>query len=192
MQGFKWIRHFVIALAVCLCSVVQAEQSIRDKLVQPGVHVLMRHALAPGMGDPSNFQLEDCTTQRILNHTGRQQATQIGQLLRDQGVSFNQVFSSQWCRCLKTAQLMAMGKVQPAPMLNSFFRDPSTAKSQTQDLRELLNSLPQHEKALLVTHQVNITALTGIFPRSGEMILVAVSGNSRSLKVIGRFLPNAP
>lgn len=190
MQSSIRFHHWVFTMLLCVCSGLQAEQTITESLLKPGVHVLMRHALAPGTGDPSHFRVEDCSTQRLLNEAGREQARRIGQVLRDKGVRFDYVFSSQWCRCLETAQLMAMGNVQPEPMLNSFFRDRSTAESQTQALhQELIQLLPQ-DKALFVTHQVNITALTGIFPRSGEMILVAVSDKKRPLEVIGRFLPN--
>jgi len=189
MHSLIRIRRWMFVALVFFCSGLQAEQTITDSLLKPGVHVLMRHALAPGTGDPSHFRVEDCSTQRLLNDTGREQARQIGQTLRDQGVGFDHVFSSQWCRCLETAQLMAMGNVQPEPMLNSFFADRSTAESQTQALRQKLISLLPQEKALFVTHQVNITALTGIFPRSGEMILIAVSPQ-QTIEVIGRYLPN--
>ncbi|KZN12522.1 histidine phosphatase family protein [Marinomonas sp. TW1] len=189
MQSSIQFRYLVLVMLACFCSVLQAEQSIGKMLLKPGVHVLMRHALAPGTGDPSHFRVEDCSTQRLLNEAGREQARRIGQVLRDKGVRFDYVFSSQWCRCLETAQLMAMGNVQPESMLNSFFADRSTAESQTQALRQKLITLPPQEKALFVTHQVNITALTGIFPRSGEMILVAVSDENQPLEVIGRFLP---
>lgn len=183
------MRHWMFVLLMCVCSGLQAEPSITESLLKPGVHVLMRHALAPGTGDPSYFRVEDCATQRLLNDTGRAQARKIGELLRDQGVGFDYVFSSQWCRCLETAQLMAMGNVQSEPMLNSFFADRSSAESQTQALRQKLISLPAQKKALFVTHQVNITALTGVFPRSGEMILIAVSPQ-QTIEVIGRYLPN--
>lgn len=189
MQSSIRFRHLVLVILTCFCSVLQAEQSIGKMLLKPGVHVLMRHALAPGTGDPIHFRVGTCSSQRLLNEAGREQARRIGQVLRDKGVRFDYVFSSQWCRCLETAQLMAMGNVQPESMLNSFFADRSTAESQTQALRQKLISLPPQEKALFVTHQVNITALTGIFPRSGEMILVAVSDEKRPLEVIGRFLP---
>lgn len=189
MQSSTQIRHWMFVALVFFCTGLQAEQTITDSLLKPGVHVLMRHALAPGTGDPSHFRVEDCATQRLLNDTGREQARQIGQTLRDQGVGFDYVFSSRWCRCLETAQLMAMGNVQPEPMLNSFFADRSTAESQTQALRQKLITLPPQEKALFVTHQVNITALTGIFPRSGEMILIAISPQ-QTIEVIGRYLPN--
>ena len=189
MQSSTQIRHWVLVVLVCVCSGLQAEPAITESLSKPGVHVLMRHALAPGTGDPSYFRIDDCSTQRLLNDTGREQARQIGQTLRDQGVGFDDVFSSQWCRCLETAQLLAMGNVQPDPMLNSFFADRSSAESQTQALRQKLISLPAQAKALFVTHQVNITALTGVFPRSGEMILIAVSPQ-QTIEVIGRYLPN--
>ncbi|BFM50210.1 histidine phosphatase family protein [Marinomonas sp. THO17] len=189
MKSAIRVRFLVVLLTVCLGSAAQADQSTWDTMAQPGVHALVRHALAPGMGDPANFQVDDCTTQRILDSRGRQQATQIGEALRQQGIRFDQVLSSQWCRCLETAELMKMGSVQVEPMLNSFFSRPGKSKAQTSALRAFLSSLPSDSKTLLVTHQVNITALTGIFPRSGEMVLVALSPDNNQLEVVGRLMP---
>jgi len=78
-----------------------------------GYVAVMRHAIAPGTGDPSNFRLGDCQTQRNLSETGRQQARRLGQLLRDRQVPVTRVLSSQWCRCLETAKLLDLGQVEP-------------------------------------------------------------------------------
>lgn len=93
--------------------------------------VLLRHAIAPGTGDPADFQLDDCSTQRNLSDAGRQQAMEIGKAFRDRNIPATKVLSSQWCRCLETAELMEMAPVEPFLPLNSFFRDRSTAETQT-------------------------------------------------------------
>lgn len=162
-----------------------------QRLEQPGEQryvVLLRHALAPGTGDPANFQLEDCTTQRNLSAQGRSQAAQIGQAFRDRGIAVDQVLSSQWCRCLETAALMDLGAVEPYPALNSFFRDRSTAESQTTAVKQfLLGQAGSPGVTVMVTHQVNITGLTEIVPRSGEAVVIEV--NDASLTQLGQLLP---
>ena len=138
----------------------------------PGTHLLMRHALAPGLGDPADFSLADCGAQRNLNAAGRQQARRIGERLLAAGVKPDRVLTSQWCRCRDTAVLLGLGEVEDQPALNSFFRNASTRAAQTAGVFDLLRRLDAAgEKALLVTHQVNITALTGVFPASGEILV---------------------
>ena len=149
----------------------------------PGTHLLMRHALAPGLGDPADFSLADCVVQRNLNATGRQQARRIGERLRAAGVKPDRVLTSQWCRCRDTAFLLGLGEVEDQPALNSFFRDASTRRAQTAGVLDLLRRLDAAgEQALLVTHQVNITALTGVFPASGEILVTRLEdGRLRAL-----------
>jgi phosphohistidine phosphatase SixA len=166
-------------------------EALWQQLQQPGEMlyvVLLRHALAPGTGDPADFQLGDCSTQRNLSAEGRAQAAAIGQAFRDRGVAVQQVLSSQWCRCLETAELMKLGDVAPEPALNSFFRDRSTAEAQTLAVKQSL--LAQAERPgviVMVTHQVNITGLTGVVPRSGEAVVLQVA--ETGLTQMGQFLP---
>ncbi len=151
--------------------------------------VLLRHALAPGTGDPANFQLEDCSTQRNLSDEGRAQARQIGQAFRDRGVAVQQVLSSQWCRCLETAELMDVGTVIPYPALNSFFRDRRTAEAQTTETKQFFLTQETPGVIVMVTHQVNITGITDIVPRSGEAVVVQV--DEGGLTQIGQFMPES-
>ncbi|KZB68033.1 histidine phosphatase family protein [Thalassospira lucentensis] len=137
----------------------------------------MRHAIAPGTGDPKNFVIGDCNTQRNLDEAGRNQARAIGGRVREAGILLDVVLSSQWCRCLETAKLLGLGNVIETPALNSFFRDGSTKKIQTDQIIDRLRALPKHSNALLITHQVNITALTGVYPSSGEIILFRFGDN---------------
>lgn len=134
--------------------------------------VILRHAIAPGMGDPVGFDLNDCRTQRNLSDEGRRQAGLIGQRFREEGFSEARVFSSQWCRCLETARLLNLGKVTELPALNSFFADFDKEEQQTRQLKEWLNKQDLSETVVLVSHQVNITALTGVYPRSGEFVVI--------------------
>jgi phosphohistidine phosphatase SixA len=132
----------------------------------------MRHALAPGGGDPPGFRIDDCSTQRLLSEAGRAQSRASGEALRARGIASARVLSSAWCRCIETAQLLGLGTVAVEPALNSFFADRSTAEAQTVALRGLLRAWSGPDPLVLVTHQVNITALTGVFPASGEALLV--------------------
>ena len=142
-----------------------------------GLVVLMRHAEAPGTGDPPDFKLDDCATQRNLGDGGRAQAARIGERLRQLGVDQAQVLSSQWCRCLETARLLDLGPVKEMPALNSFFGRQEEEKDRTTQLRQFLADLPRDGKpVVLVTHQVTVTALTGIFPASGEAVLLRANG----------------
>lgn len=144
---------------------------------------LMRHAIAPGNGDPTEFTLGDCDTQRNLSSTGREQAQSIGATMKSHGIASANVFTSQWCRCIDTATELGVGPFQELPFLNSFYQDRSTSEQQTAQLREWifgrLNAVEQkHQPAVLVTHQVNITALTGVFPTSGEVVFLTLKNGA--------------
>lgn len=155
--------------------------------LRDGGHVaLMRHAIAPGVGDPAGFRLDDCTTQRKLSEQGRAQARAIGERFRANGIATAAVFSSQWCRCLDTARELALGEVVAFPGLNSFFADRGEEARHTAAVRALIGERARSPLPLvLVTHQVNITALTGVFPASGEIIVLRVDGDTPS--VAGRI-----
>lgn len=181
-----WLTAFILLGLSSHWSVAQGAEVLR-LLNEPGTHAIMRHALAPGTGDPDNFRLRDCATQRNLDQAGRAQAMAIGSAFRAAGVEFDRVFSSQWCRCLETAKILGLGDVEELPALNSFFEDRSTAESQTRSALRFLHGLGENENVLLVTHQVNITALTGQFPSSGEVLLIRTD-DAGMLNVVGRYL----
>lgn len=156
---------------------LQTDENAAWKRVLDGSAVaIMRHALAPGTGDPIDFSVENCATQRNLSDTGRSQARAIGKLFRANNIDKAKVFSSEWCRCRDTAELLDLGTPEALPVLNSFFADRSTAGTQTAQLREkLANWLTKPSMpALLVTHQVNISALTDRFTRSGEILIITL------------------
>lgn len=153
--------------------------------LQSGDHiVLLRHAIAPGTGDPEDFEVGDCATQRNLSDQGRDQARRIGDRFRAHGTSIAPVFSSQWCRCLETARLLGLGPVTQLPVLNSFFRNGERREPQTQALRQWIAKQDLSSVLVLVTHQVNITALTGVYPQSGELVILR-RDRTGSLSVVG-------
>jgi len=133
---------------------------------------LLRHAIAPGNGDPPGFKLGSCRTQRNLSEEGRDQAVKIGKLFRENRIHTARVFSSQWCRCLETAKLLELGPVQALSFLNSFFNNYDYRESQTQKLTEWLQEQNLVQPLVLVSHQVNITALTNVYPNSGELVII--------------------
>ena len=148
--------------------------------LRAGTHVaLLRHALAPGTGDPASFTLGDCTTQRNLSEEGRAQARRIGARFRTNGIGSAAVFTSQWCRCRDTAALLGLGPVEDLPLLNSFFQNRGNREAQTNGLAAWLAARPPGAPLVLVTHQVNITALTGVFPASGEMVILRRDNSGR-------------
>ena len=180
---------FVMCFFLPVIASAQATQNIAWAQLRQGVAVaLIRHAIAPGLGDPPGFRIGDCTTQRNLSQEGRDQARRIGEFFREKGVKETSVYASQWCRCLETARLLALGPVKEMPALNSFFEDRSTEESQTKQLRKFIMSLSAGKPVIMVTHQVNITALTGIVPSSGEIIILQLTQDGQG-KVLGRFTP---
>ncbi len=173
---FRLVIFLIIPLAQILASETEAsEQDLWQALRQGGHAALLRHAIAPGTGDPVDFSLDDCHTQRNLSENGRDQAARIGARFKDNGIDRADVYSSQWCRCLDTATLLNLGSVQELPILNSFFRHHERRAEQTQALQAWLGQATLADVTVLVTHQVNITALTGIFPTSGELVIVRVA-----------------
>ena len=132
--------------------------------------IFMRHALAPGIGDPNNFKIGDCSTQRNLNETGIAQAVLIGKQLKKNSIQFNKIYSSQWCRCYQTATLLDLGKVHEFAGLNSIFQNFVSRKETLQKLEQKLSEISLNKLVIFVTHQVNIQAITKKNVASGEMV----------------------
>ena len=177
------VRHLLLAAALLAALVGASSPAAADerlaRLSEPGIVAIMRHALAPGFSDPDSFALDDCATQRNLDARGRAQARETGSAIRAAGVRVDRVLASQWCRCRDTARLLGLGPVEDLPALNSFFRDRSRAGAQTAALREFLLGLPRGETVVLVTHYVNIHALTGRGAASGEVLLLEIGRDGR-------------
>ena len=154
--------------------------------LRAGDHIaLLRHALAPGTGDPDNFVVDDCSTQRNLSTKGHEQAQRIGARLRKHGISEARVYSSQWCRCLDTAQLLDLGPVEELPIINSFYQRWQRREEQTQALQEwLTNQTLVGSPIILVSHQVNISALTDTYASSGELVIIRLTDDA-SIEVVG-------
>lgn len=178
------MRFLILCLALILSGPALAADPL-EAARTPGAVLLMRHATAPGTGDPADMRLGDCSTQRNLSDAGRDEARAIGARLRDAGLAFGQILASEWCRTTETATLMGLGPVTPFPPANSFFSNRENADRQTAEVLAHLAGMPPDQRVLIVTHQVNITALTGIVPRSGEIVVARRSASG--LKVLGRL-----
>lgn len=181
--------RFTIAACLCVALIslagpAKASEELWAALREGRVFAMMRHALAPGTGDPANFDVSDCTTQRNLSVEGREQARRTGDAFRDNGIMLADVKTSAWCRCRDTASLMNLGTPEVLEPLNSFFQNRGQRDPQTEALKQWLAAHTGSAPLVLVTHQVNITALTGDFASSGEIVVVDrdVSG---VVKVLG-------
>jgi len=157
---------------------------LSEALKKSDAVLLMRHALAPGIGDPAGYKLQDCKTQRNLDATGRAQAQKTGQWMKAQGVGSALVFSSAWCRCKETAENLAFGTPTLETSLNSFFGDMRQGPQSNANLQKfIVNQLKtKGDRALiLVTHQVNITEFTGETIGSGDMVLAKVNAAGKMI-----------
>ena len=131
--------------------------------------IFLRHTLAPGFGDPENFNLADCNTQRNLNDMGRAQAVKIGIEFKSYGIEFEEILSSQWCRCKDTTKLLNLGDWNEFMGLNSFFQNFSNKEDTLAVLNKKLLS-KETGLTLMITHQVVIRAVTGIVVSSGGLV----------------------
>ena len=172
LESMKWSWLFLVGMFWTVVFDGTQAMSLKEYAEKPFGSVLMlRHALAPGFGDPSNFQLGDCSTQRVLDEVGKEQSRQIGNAFRNVDLRFEGVYSSQWCRCLETARLINMGKVQDLSSLNSFFQGIVPRETTLASLRRFLKELAtDSDPVLLVTHQVTISAITGMSVSSGAAV----------------------
>lgn len=189
------IKTFRSALALILLISLSIQPSYANELLiwdklntssAKGYVLLLRHSLAPGVGDPDNFKLGDCSTQRNLSQEGRDDAAEIGDWIKRQNVKIYRVESSRWCRARQTAKLLDIGKVKLNKNLDSLFREsnleshPKTLKTKEQ----ILNHRSKSGLLVLVGHYVNIAALVGVGVDSGEGVIVKADKNG-VIKVLG-------
>ncbi len=182
----RMVLAWTILLALAGALPAAASEAAWQALREGGAVALFRHARAPGTGDPPGFRLEDCATQRNLSREGREQARGIGEQFRARGIPVARVLSSRWCRSLDTARLAFGAMVEPFPPLDSFFSERDGREAQTRAVRELVEGWRSDGVLALVTHQVNITALTGIFPAEGEAVVLRPRAGT-GFDIVGRI-----
>jgi phosphohistidine phosphatase SixA len=185
------MRRILAALALVLGIVAPASAGMNEarawQALQEGAIVLFRHADAPGTGDPEDFRLGDCATQRNLGTEGRLQAARIGQAFRDRDIPVTRVLTSEWCRARDTADLAFPGMAEPAPAFNSFFADRTRADRQTAAALRRLSKWQGQGTLVVVTHMVNIAALTNLAPGQGEGVVMRMAADGPV--VLGTIAP---
>lgn len=181
------MKHIWIALlAAIFLPTAQADEALWAKLKAGGNVVLMRHASTEaGLGDPPGFKLGDCATQRNLSDAGREEARRLGRQFKFRAINLAPIRSSQWCRCLETARLAFGEEPEPWPLLNSLHAIPDREIDLLAEVDALAAKVKPPYNAVLVTHNFNIRALTGISPKEAEIIVVRSIGGR--LEVVGRL-----
>ena len=174
LGNIKFQRILICIVFTILLFLNEAYARSELETIRKGISanvIFMRHALAPGFGDPHNFIKEDCGTQRNLNNEGRLQARFIGSYLKASEIKFSEILTSEWCRCIDTTKELSLGKWKTFSGLNSFFQGHEKKDQVMNKLQKKLDSLDNSDLVLFVTHQVVITEQTGVVPSSGEMVL---------------------
>ena len=178
-----------LALSLIPAAANANQLAIWDKLqgTNPqGYVLLLRHSYAPGVGDPTNFTLGDCSTQRNLSDQGRQDAREIGEWLKRREIKISRVESSRWCRAKETARLLDLGRVRLNRNLDSLFQE-SDLINHPQTLKVRKQIIDYRKKSgllILVGHYVNIAALTNAGVDSGEGVLVRADSKG-VIKIVG-------
>ena len=189
------MKRFNLAIITALLtsllgqSAMANEEAIWDKLqgTNPkGYVLLLRHTIAPGVGDPENFKLNDCSTQRNLSQLGRDDAKAVGDWLKRRDIKISRVESSRWCRAKQTAQLLGIGKVRLNSNLDSLFdsQDPAKAIQTVRVKKQIVDWRNKSGLLVLVGHFVNIGAVAGVGVGSGEGVLVKADSKGK-ITVVG-------
>ena len=178
----KFLRFFLI-IFISLTTTVKADlnKKLINQLEEGGKLIFIRHAYAPGSGDPDNFNLNDCSTQRNLSKEGQKQAKYIGEFFRNNKVKIDKVLSSEWCRCKETAKI-AFKNFSTNSFLNSFYSSKfaKNKDKQVKALKEYIKKFKSDKNLVLVTHYVLISEILNYGPSSGEIVV-----SNKNLNIIG-------
>ena len=177
----KFIK-FLLIIFITINSPIKADsnQNLINELKQGGKLIFIRHAYAPGGGDPNNFDINDCNTQRNLSNSGREQANKIGYFFKVNNILIDKIYSSEWCRCKETA-LIAFNNFENKSFLNSFFSSKfaDNKDPQMKILNEFINNWDGKNNVIFVTHYVVISEILNYASSSGEIVI-----SDKNLKVI--------
>ena len=166
--------NFLIIIFITFPSTIKADsfKELKKELLEGNKLIFIRHAYAPGGGDPDNFDINDCNTQRNLSDRGKKQAYKIKNFFIENKIKNNIVVSSEWCRCKETASL-AFGKFKTKKFLNSFYSS-KFAKNrikQVKDLKRYVKNFKSDKNLILITHYVVISEVLDYAPSSGEIVV---------------------
>tara|TARA_B100000401_G_C52433291_1_gene543776 strand:- start:63 stop:620 length:558 start_codon:yes stop_codon:yes gene_type:complete len=178
----KFLKFFIIIL-ISLTTPIKADlnKNLLNQLEEGEKLIFIRHAYAPGSGDPSNFNLNDCSTQRNLSKEGRKQSKYIGEFFRENNIKIDKVLSSEWCRCKETAKI-AFEDFSTNSFLNSFYSS-KYAKNKNKQIKALNNYIKKFKSdknLILITHYVLISEVLNYAPSSGEIVV-----SDRNFNMIG-------
>ena len=184
MKLFK----FLIIIFISLTTSIKADlnKKLINTLEDGGKLIFIRHAYAPGNGDPDNFNLDDCSTQRNLNDEGRKQAQYIGNFFKENKFQIDKVLSSEWCRCKETAKI-AFKEFSTNSFLNSFYsaKYANNKNKQIKALNEYIKKFKSNKNLILVTHYVLISEVLDYGPSSGEIVV-----SDKDFNIIGTIRIN--
>ncbi|TXL73536.1 histidine phosphatase family protein [Vineibacter terrae] len=182
------MRTFAILLLLMLSArhAAASDAAAWAALRADGHIALMRHADAPGVADPPGFRLDDCATQRNLSAKGRADAVAVGVRLKAQGARLGRIVSSPWCRCVDTAALMDIGRIEIEPTFSNAVVLSDRRAELAQGARDIMRAWKGPGALLAVTHGANIQALIGYNPGAGEIVVVTPQADG-TLREIGRL-----
>tara|TARA_Y100001970_G_scaffold264343_1_gene350846 strand:- start:5964 stop:6518 length:555 start_codon:yes stop_codon:yes gene_type:complete len=179
------MKYFILILSFILSIIFPTSTFSNDKLISKlqsgGNIVFIRHALAPGSGDPENINLNDCSTQRNLSERGINQSKKIGEFFKQNNIPIDQVLSSEWCRCKDTAKF-AFKNFNTFPDLNSFYDEKfyKNKDKQIRNLKKFIKNWKSNKNLVLITHYVVILEMLDIGVSSGEFAI-----SDKNLNLIG-------
>tara|TARA_A100001388_G_C28675681_1_gene453843 strand:- start:138 stop:695 length:558 start_codon:yes stop_codon:yes gene_type:complete len=169
----KFLKFFII-IFIFLTTPIKADldKKLLNQLEDGGKLIFIRHAYAPGNGDPNNFNLNDCSTQRNLNKEGREQAKYIGEFFKKNNIEIDKVLSSEWCRCKETAKI-AFKNFSTNNFLNSFYSSKyaKNKDKQIKALNDYIRKFQSDKNLILITHYVLISEVLNYAPSSGEIVV---------------------
>ena len=176
-------KNFIIFAFIIFSTPINSQEKLIDLLKDGNKLIFIRHAYAPGTGDPTNFKLNDCSTQRNLNDEGIIQSKKIGQFFSRNKIQVDKVLSSEWCRCKDTAKF-AFNKYSTFDALNSFYdpRFKNNKNKQIYDLKNYINNWNSEKNLVLITHFVVISEILKVGANSGEIII-----SDKDFNIIGRY-----
>jgi phosphohistidine phosphatase SixA len=183
----KILKYFII-IFISLTTSIKADlnKKIINQIKEGGKLIFIRHAYAPGSGDPSNFNLNDCSTQRNLSNKGKEQAKLIGNFFTENKINVDIVLSSEWCRCKETAKI-AFNDFSTNNFLNSFYSSQyaKNKKKQLKALNDYIKKFKSNKNLILVTHYVLISEVLDYGPSSGEIVV-----SDKNFNMIGSIIIN--
>lgn len=179
MKSFKFLLLIFISLATSIKA--DSNKNLIDQLKDSGKIIFIRHAYAPGNGDPSDFNLNDCSTQRNLSNRGKIQSREIGKFFKENQIKIDKVLSSEWCRCKETAYL-SFKDYETKNFLNSFYslKFSKNRNKQMKELKKYIEEWQNEGNLVLMTHYVVISEFLGYAASSGEIVI-----SNKGFKKIG-------